>query len=230
MKTTKLLGLTAPLVIVMSSTSAANVLDLSNAPVVESGVFGDNFSGTYAFDGFHNTRWAATFDQTEEWIYVDLGGDHVLNSVSVDWESAAATNYTLRVQTEAQGDSAAVGGWTLIATTDGMGQIPGGGHQGGPIGDGFDMVYDFTGDGSVDAGFGGANSIDVLAPTGRYLALHADNWDGQCCNGTSIWEIRVDAAPVPEPGATLLPLTLMLGAGLLRVRGRRTHQCFGSRY
>jgi hypothetical protein len=109
--------------------AGADVLDLSSAAVTESSTDGGNpsFVGSDAFDGTTATRWASESSGGAEWLYVVLGADGVLHSVTIDWETANATTYEIRMRTDAQGPAESPGDWTRVATVNGANWLPEGG-------------------------------------------------------------------------------------------------------
>ncbi|MCP2028282.1 beta-glucanase (GH16 family) [Flavobacterium sp. HSC-32F16] len=46
------------------------------------------------------SRWASSFANTSEWIYVDLGSNYNLNRVVLKWEAAYATQYKVQLSTD----------------------------------------------------------------------------------------------------------------------------------
>lgn len=64
-----------------------------------------------------------------EWLYEDLGVDSVLHSVTIDWETANATTYEIRMRTDAQGPAESPGDWTRVATVNGANWLPEGGRR-----------------------------------------------------------------------------------------------------
>ncbi len=46
------------------------------------------------------TRWASSFANATEWIYVDLGSNYNLNRVVLKWEAAYATQYKVQLSTD----------------------------------------------------------------------------------------------------------------------------------
>ncbi|MEO8533799.1 MAG: family 16 glycosylhydrolase, partial [Flavobacterium sp.] len=47
------------------------------------------------------SRWASSFANATEWIYVDLGSNYNLNRVVLKWEAAFATQYKVQISTDA---------------------------------------------------------------------------------------------------------------------------------
>ncbi|WP_103528836.1 discoidin domain-containing protein [Streptomyces sp. SM12] len=64
------------------------------------------FPASAAVDGDPGTRWSSGFGD-DEWLTVDLGGRHRVDSVVLDWETAHATAY--RVEVSDNGDD-----WTRL--------------------------------------------------------------------------------------------------------------------
>ncbi|SCY92276.1 Por secretion system C-terminal sorting domain-containing protein [Flavobacterium anhuiense] len=46
------------------------------------------------------SRWASSFANATEWIYVDLGSNYTLNRVVLKWEAAYATQYKVQLSTD----------------------------------------------------------------------------------------------------------------------------------
>jgi len=73
-------------------------------------------TGEMAVDGNAGTRWGSGWNEPE-WIAVDLGAEHDLSRVVIDWETAYASGY--EIQTSPDGDT-----WTTVHTvTDGDGHF-----------------------------------------------------------------------------------------------------------
>ncbi|MBS7254231.1 family 16 glycosylhydrolase [Flavobacterium branchiicola] len=58
------------------------------------------YSSAKATDGDGGTRWASSFANATEWIYVDLGSNYNLNRVVLKWEAAFATQYKIQLSTD----------------------------------------------------------------------------------------------------------------------------------
>ncbi len=202
-----------------ASIATADILDLSGATVNQSSIHGGNvgaFQGLHVFDNNPDTRWASEFPNTAQWVSVDLGIDHTLNSLVIDWETANATDYTIRTRTGAQGFSADPNDWTVAATITGHAGLPGGGAKGDD--DTIDFVL-----GTINLlPAGGAGTIDVAHPVGQYLMIHTTNYATTCCNGASIWEVDVDGDPIPEPTSIVLAAMGLAGLGFFGSRRRRS--------
>ncbi|PKB18753.1 family 16 glycosylhydrolase [Flavobacterium sp. 5] len=52
-------------------------------------------------DGDSGTRWASSFANATEWVYVDLGSNYNINRVVLKWEAAFATQYKVQISTDA---------------------------------------------------------------------------------------------------------------------------------
>lgn len=58
-------------------------------------------SASKAIDGDGTTtRWASSFANATEWIYVDLGSTYTLNRVVLKWEAAFATQYKIQLSAD----------------------------------------------------------------------------------------------------------------------------------
>jgi hypothetical protein len=59
------------------------------------------YSSAKATDGdAATTRWASSFANTTEWIYVDLGANYNINRVVLKWEAAFATQYKVQISAD----------------------------------------------------------------------------------------------------------------------------------
>ncbi len=63
-----------------------------------------------AVDGNTGTRWESAQGSDPQWLQVDLGATHAINKLVLNWETAAAKNYT--IETSNDGST-----WTTIYTT-----------------------------------------------------------------------------------------------------------------
>lgn len=137
-----------------------------------------------AFDGASGTRWDSA--QTDNhWVYIDLGDDYFLNAVTIDWETAASQNYTLRGRTQAQGldDPVDPANWTEIASVTGRSGVNGAGN-------GADESFGFT-YGNFTALNGAASDSSVnTTPQVRYLMMYGTT--RATVYGHSIYELTVD--------------------------------------
>lgn len=204
--------------LVPATFATADILDLSGATVEQSSMHGGraDFAGSLAFDNDPNTRWASEFPNTAQWVSVDLGIDQILSSIVIDWETANATDYTIRTRTGPQGFSPDPAEWTVVATVTGHAGLPGGGARGD------DDTIDFVA-GTVDLSPpGGSGSVDVLSPSGQYLMIHTTDYSTTCCGGASIWEVVVDANPIPEPTSIVLAAIGLAGLGFAGWRRRKS--------
>ncbi len=85
-----------------------------NKTVRSSSDYSSAYSADKAVDGNTSTRWSSEFDD-REWLYVDLGSTKAVNKVKLNWESAYAKSYKIRVSTNADD-------WTEVySTTSGNG-------------------------------------------------------------------------------------------------------------
>ena len=71
-----------------------------NQPTVSSSVGSGNASSN-AVDGNGNTRWESAHGSDQEWIYVDLGENHDISSMVINWESAYSSKYRIEVSQNA---------------------------------------------------------------------------------------------------------------------------------
>lgn len=51
----------------------------------------------YAVDGDFSTRWESGYDNTVEWMYVDLGKKTDLDHIYLEWENAYAKSYKIQI-------------------------------------------------------------------------------------------------------------------------------------
>jgi hypothetical protein len=79
-------------------------------PVTASSELGGNVAGA-AVDGDATTRWESAYSDNQ-WLQVDLGKVYDLSSVQIDWENAAASQYTLETSNSPGGP------WKTIATVN----------------------------------------------------------------------------------------------------------------
>ena len=143
-------------------------------------------SGTAAaaFDGNSHTRWASS-SSDNQWIYIDLGADYTLDSITLDWETANSQDYTLRMRTSAQGVDSPVSpaDWTQIAAVTGRSGITDG------VGGVLEDRFTFT-NGTFTALVGTATGATVSTnPKGRYLMIYGTT--RATGYGHSLWEVKV---------------------------------------
>jgi cellulose 1,4-beta-cellobiosidase len=77
-----------------------------------------SYPASNAVDGNAGTRWSSAF-QDNQWINIDLGADHHITQVVLNWEGAYASSYKVQVSEDPN-----FGTWTdLNTTTNGTGGI-----------------------------------------------------------------------------------------------------------
>lgn len=88
-----------------------SVLVVSQAVIVSAVASTTNGGNTPAnsFDGNTGTRWESVHAVDPQWIYWDLGASQSLNQIVIDWNSSAASNYTIE-------GSADASSWNILAT------------------------------------------------------------------------------------------------------------------
>ena len=88
-----------------------------NQPATASSIQDTGYNAANAVDGDTTTRWSSSFSDSN-WIYVDLGSTYYVNTVTVHWENAYATEYKIQVSSDASN-------WTDAAhITNGSGGTP----------------------------------------------------------------------------------------------------------
>ncbi|MBF4484961.1 family 16 glycosylhydrolase [Flavobacterium sp. CSZ] len=88
-------------VIVRNSTPPTNNVNLALAKTtLASSEENATYSSAKATDGETGTRWASSFVNASEWIYVDLGSNYNINRVVLKWEAAFATQYKVQISTD----------------------------------------------------------------------------------------------------------------------------------
>jgi glucose/arabinose dehydrogenase/PKD repeat protein len=94
-------GVTAPTTnTTYTATFAASAVDKAlNAPTSASSVYGPGYESGKAVDGNSTTRWSSTFADGQ-WWEVDLGSTRQVDTVSVNWEAAYASQYRISVATK----------------------------------------------------------------------------------------------------------------------------------
>ncbi|GGY11732.1 glycosyl hydrolase family 8 [Streptomyces tanashiensis] len=108
-----LLGLTGLLALpltVMPQAQAADGLVSGGKPVTASSVETSAFGPGLAVDGSTATRWASAEGVDPQWIRIDLGANHTISRVKLNWEDAYGRTY--RIQTSADGST-----WTDVYST-----------------------------------------------------------------------------------------------------------------
>ena len=70
-----------------------------NQPVTVSSIETSATPGSYAVDGNTSTRWSSAWSDPQ-WIEVDLGANHTIYEVDLDWETACGSNYTIQSSTD----------------------------------------------------------------------------------------------------------------------------------
>ncbi|WP_037709218.1 glycosyl hydrolase family 8 [Streptomyces griseus] len=96
---------------------AADGLVSAGRPTASSSVEGAGFDPALAVDGSATTRWASQEGVDPQWLRIDLGSNHTLSRVKLNWEAAYAKTY--RIQTSADGSA-----WTdVYSTTTGDGAV-----------------------------------------------------------------------------------------------------------
>ena len=190
---------------------ALNLLDLRTSPAAASSVWNPDYAPSHAFDGLDvssgiaTARWASAPNNTPEWIYVDLGQDMSIRHVLVDWEFAAARNCTLRVRTDAQGPSAVPEEYLEVASVSNYAQ------NGNGV-DGADVIFDCVHGFVLMPGNTDPTATATVAPggaMGRYLMIQG-LVHTQPFPHFSIWEMQVDAEPLPV-------LTIQYGDGMVEL-------------
>lgn len=92
--------------------SATDPLAVTTASSVE----GNYWHAEYATDGDANTRWASDASDNQ-WIMVDLGSSHQIESVVLNWEAAYGAGYEVQISDDG------VNWQTAAVITDGDGGI-----------------------------------------------------------------------------------------------------------
>ncbi|WP_086828692.1 glycosyl hydrolase family 8 [Streptomyces sp. NRRL B-24572] len=105
-----LAGLLALPLTVLPQAQAADGLVSGGKPVTASSVETSAFGPGLAVDGSTATRWASLEGVDPQWIRIDLGADHTISRVKLDWEAAYGKAY--RIQTSSDGTT-----WTDVYST-----------------------------------------------------------------------------------------------------------------
>ncbi|MFH7018421.1 family 16 glycosylhydrolase [Flavobacterium sp. FlaQc-47] len=89
-------------VIVRNITPPNNTVNLALAKTATASTEENaTYSSAKATDGDAAvTRWASSFANASEWIYVDLGANYNINRVVLKWEAAFATQYKVQISTD----------------------------------------------------------------------------------------------------------------------------------
>ncbi|MFI1991827.1 DUF1996 domain-containing protein [Actinoplanes sp. NPDC020271] len=105
-------ALTAGALVPADAASAADTLLSQGKTATASSVESAAFPASNAVDGNAGTRWSSAFTDPQ-WLQVDLGAGATVTSVTLDWETAYATSFS--IATSADGNS-----WTTrYGTTSG---------------------------------------------------------------------------------------------------------------
>ncbi|WP_406064830.1 glycosyl hydrolase family 8 [Streptomyces sp. NBC_01077] len=105
-----LAGLLAVPLTVMPQAQAADGLVSTGKAVTASSVETSAFGPGLAVDGSAATRWASLEGVDPQWIRIDLGADHTISRVKLNWEDAYGKTY--RIQTSADGST-----WSDVYST-----------------------------------------------------------------------------------------------------------------
>ncbi|MFB7451279.1 glycosyl hydrolase family 8 [Streptomyces sp. NPDC056194] len=105
-----LAGLLALPLTVMPQAQAADGLVSGGKAVTASSVETSAFGPGLAVDGSTATRWASVEGVDPQWVRIDLGANHTISRVKLDWEAAYGKAY--RIQTSTDGTT-----WTDVYST-----------------------------------------------------------------------------------------------------------------
>ncbi|MER7540279.1 glycosyl hydrolase family 8 [Streptomyces sp. NPDC097704] len=105
-----LAGLLALPLTVLPQAQAADGLVSGGKAVTASSVETSAFGPGLAVDGSTATRWASAEGVDPQWIRIDLGANHTISRVKLDWEAAYGKAY--RIQTSTDGTT-----WTDVYST-----------------------------------------------------------------------------------------------------------------
>ncbi|MFI0989697.1 glycosyl hydrolase family 8 [Streptomyces exfoliatus] len=105
-----LAGLLALPLTVMPQAQAADGLVSTGKAATASSTETSAFGPGLAVDGSAATRWASLEGVDPQWIRIDLGANHTISRVKLDWETAYGKTY--RIQTSADGST-----WTDVYST-----------------------------------------------------------------------------------------------------------------
>ncbi|MGW8768309.1 glycosyl hydrolase family 8 [Streptomyces sp. NPDC055815] len=112
-RSVSLLGLTGLLALpltVLPQAQAADGLVSTGKQATASSVETSAFGPGLAVDGSTATRWASAEGVDPQWIRIDLGANHTISRVKLNWEDAYGKTY--RIQTSADGST-----WTDVYST-----------------------------------------------------------------------------------------------------------------
>ena len=193
------------------SFTTADVVNSTSSPVdASSEGWIPSYPPSHVIDGNLGTRWTSVphalpldplASSLSEWIWINLGADRRLNSVSVDFQESAAVDYTIRLLTQEQaaslgltdnGTAAGVSNWTTVATAE---DLPNGLTSPTRRLPGTADVWDFSeGIAAIPDNSTGTATVNVLNPIGRYLLVDATEASDDFWGNLSIWEISVDSS------------------------------------
>ncbi|MFH8575119.1 glycosyl hydrolase family 8 [Streptomyces zaomyceticus] len=170
-----LAGLLALPLTVMPQAQAADGVVSTGRTVTASSVETSAFGAGLAVDGNTATRWASLEGVDPQWIRIDLGANHTISRVKLNWEDAYGKTY--RIQTSADGSN-----WTdVYSTTAGDGAtddltVSGSGRYVRMYGTGRGTAYgyslwEFEVYGAPSGGGGGGGGTAV--PFGSHLKPYA---------------------------------------------------------
>ena len=109
--------LSLPLTALPSQATAADSLVSAGKPATASSVEGSGFGAALAVDANTSTRWASAEGVDPQWVRIDLGSNHTVSRVKLNWEAAYGKAY--KIQTSTDGST-----WTdVYSTTSGDGAI-----------------------------------------------------------------------------------------------------------
>jgi hypothetical protein len=94
-----------------AASAAAPVRDLAlDRAASATTVAGDDRAARYAFDGDPGTQWSSVAEDAQ-WIAVDLGAEHTVTGVTLDWGAGYAGQYLLEISDDG-------GVWTRVYEQD----------------------------------------------------------------------------------------------------------------
>ncbi|MEU8524968.1 MULTISPECIES: glycosyl hydrolase family 8 [Streptomyces] len=100
-----------------AAAAAADALVSTGKPAAASSVEGSGFGAALAVDANASTRWASAEGVDPQWLRIDLGSNHTVSRVRLNWEAAYGKAY--KIQTSPDGTT-----WTdVYATTTGNGAV-----------------------------------------------------------------------------------------------------------